>query len=146
MKKYCQGFTLIEVLIFITLMPLIFIAVSYLTTSSLQKTKINEHKILATHYAEELREWLRGEKEKDWVSFKDSNNMGNWCFNDEPVTDWGSRGGCSLYNLNNFYKRDLTLIRLSGTETQVKAEIVVEWQENSITYQVPIKTVFSRWE
>jgi type II secretory pathway pseudopilin PulG len=145
MKQCCKGFTLIEVLIFITLIPLIFIAVSYITTYSLQNTKINQNKILATHYAEELKEWLRGEKEEDWNTFATVANMGNWCFNNEPITDWDSHSRCgSSYGLNNLYKRDLTLTK--DSDTQATAKITVEWKENNNTYKIPINTVFSLWE
>ena len=139
-----KSFTLIEVLIFVTLISLIFIALSYLITYSLHTTKINEHKILATHYAEELREWLRGEKEADWLSFV-NDRMGTWCFNNKTLS-WGNNfGQCSSYNLDNIFKRQVTLEKNADT-TQVEVRIIVEWQELNNIYKVPINTIFSIWE
>ena len=39
------------------------------TTFNLKNMKIQEHKILATRYAEEGVEWLKQEKEDDWQIF-----------------------------------------------------------------------------
>ena len=79
MRTKKKSFTLIEVLIFVTILSLFFVVASAVTITSLQNLKVQEHKILATRYAEELLEWLRGEKEVDWNKF--INYRGNYCFN-----------------------------------------------------------------
>src|SRR3989338_9286294 len=73
------GFTLIEVVIFVSLISVIFVTFAALTTTTIRWSKINEHKILASHNVEELREWLRGQKETDFEGFEAKN--GSWCFN-----------------------------------------------------------------
>lgn len=140
-----SAFTLVEVLIFITLIPLIFITLSYLTTYSLQNTKTNENKILATHYAEELREWLRGEKEKDWVSFNNCLTLGaTYCVNTIPANVCSLSSTCSPNFLDNIFIRELTINE--KTNTQLKFTIKIRWSEGSNNYLVPISTVFSLWE
>lgn len=147
MKQYNKGFTLVEVLIFVTLISLIFITVSYTVTLSLKNTKINEHKILATHYAEELKEWLRGEKEVDWLSFTDSISQGTtYCVNSIPddVSNLTS-GICPPESfLDGIFKRELTINE--ETANQVKFKVEVKWEEGPNNYLVPISTVFSLWE
>ena len=64
-----QGLSFIEVLIFVSVLSLIFLAIAYATSQSIKQTKFNEQKLLATRYAEELEEWLRGQKEEDWNTF-----------------------------------------------------------------------------
>lgn len=138
------SFTLIEVLVFVTILTLFFVAAASITTANLRNLKTQEHKILATHYAEELLEWLRGEKEADWNNFinKSSTDGTTYCFNN---LDFNSYGYCSSYGLNNFYQREGTLIKLS--DERISIRITVSWIESGGTeYSVPINTIFSVWE
>jgi prepilin-type N-terminal cleavage/methylation domain len=144
MVTHKKSFTLIEVLIFVTILSLFFVAATTVTIVSLRNLKVQEHKILATRYAQELVEWLRGEKEIDWNQF--TTHTGTYCFNSSQITSWGSRGNCSGYGLNNLYKREVTLTVQGNPAYQVNVSITVLWQELGQTYQVPINTVFTVWE
>lgn len=143
-KKEKEGFTLVEVLIFVVLISMIFITVSYYITFSLYNTKVNEHKILATRLAEETREWLRGEKEISWDDFINA-RMGEWCFNTEPINAWGTPGLCTDYGIAGLYKRDVSLTA-SQDSNQVTVKVNIEWVERTNTFNVLISTVFSVWE
>lgn len=142
-----SGFSLVEILVFILILGLFFVVVIAITAVSLRNMKINEHKILATRYAEELLEWLRGQKEIDWNNFVNNYSNNTYCFPNSPITGWSSPDNCSTYTGLNppIYKRELTL-STSGRGTQVNASITVSWQELGNTYQVSINTVFSIWE
>jgi type II secretory pathway pseudopilin PulG len=147
MRTKKKSFTLIEVLIFVTILSLFFVVASAVTITSLQNLKVQEHKILATRYAEELLEWLRGEKEVDWNKF--INYRGNYCFNSSPIpmSNWPASGNCPTASfLNNLYKREVILTPQGSPPYQVNVSITVSWQELGQTYQVPINTVFTVWE
>jgi type II secretory pathway pseudopilin PulG len=139
-----KSFTLIEVLIFVTILSLFFVVAAAVTIASLRNLKVQEHKILATRYAQELVEWLRGEKEVDWNQF--TTYTGKYCFNSSPITSWGSLGNCSDYGLNNLYKREVNLTVQGNPAYQVNVSITVLWQELGQTYKIPINTVFTVWE
>jgi len=142
-----KSFTLIEVLIFVTILSLFFVAAAAITIASLRNLKVQEHKILATRYAEELLEWLRGEKEADWNQF--TTHSGPYCFNSSPIqmSNWPTSGNCPTGSfLNNLYKREVTLNPQGSPPYQVNVSITVLWQELGQTYQVPINTVFTVWE
>lgn len=144
------GFSLVEVLVFITILSIFFVAAAAITTASLRNMKINEHKILATRYGEELLEWLRGEKEADWNNFvnRSSINGTTYCFSNTPINNWPTTtGSCSSFNGLNppIYKRELSLTTAPGGN-QVNVSINVSWQEMGNTYSVPINTVFTVWE
>ena len=49
-----NGFSLIEVLVFITIMSLVFVTAASVVAISLGNLKINEHKLVATRYGERL--------------------------------------------------------------------------------------------
>jgi type II secretory pathway pseudopilin PulG len=160
-----NGFSLIEVLVFVAILSVTFVIVIAVTISSLRNVQLNQHKILATRYAEELIEWVRIKKEIDWNAFiekADSSGI-TYCFNATPIDDpdignvdttlWASNlGSCSLSNGLDpaLYKRELVLTQLAacpdGTICQVSADINVTWDELGNSYEVPIHTVFSVWE
>jgi len=144
MITHKKSFTLIEVLIFVTILSLFFVAAAAVTIASLRNLKVQEHKILATRYAEELLEWLRGEREADWNQF--TTHTGTYCFNSSPITSWGNSGNCSGYSLNNLYKREVTLTVQGTPPYQVNISIIVSWQELGQTYQVTINSIFTIWE
>lgn len=134
-----------EVIIFIFIISLIFVAVAYMMTLSLKQTQYNKDKIIATHAAEELEEWLRGEKESDWSTFTTrSSDVGSvYCFNDSDLS-WPATGSCEdSYSLNNQFKRELTLTT-SGEEVSVT--INVSWKDGANTFNVPIDSLFTSWE
>ena len=144
-KSHILGFTLVEILIFVTLISIIFVTFSALTAVSINKEQVNEHKILSSHYGEELREWMRGQKEIDWDSFV-STKMGTWCFNTEPVTTWPqTQGACSSYGLKSLFKREATLTANSDN-TQVNELLTLTWSEGSNIFHVPLSTLLTIYE
>ncbi len=157
MKKFSsyaqKGFSLMEVLIFITVLSVIFLAIAYATSQSIKQTKFNEQKLLATRYAEELEEWFRGEKESDWATFYGTRAGAGgrtYCFSDSTYDGsgnliWPTTGNCGLsYDLRSLYKREATLTQSLGSQVQVV--IRVDWRDGPNIFTVPITTILSKWE
>lgn len=139
-KILTHGFTLIEVLVFISILALFFISAAAITISSLRFMQVNQHKILATRYAEEALEWLRAEKEEDWPTFQAA-ATGTYCFN---TLDWNTTGPCpNVFGSPSIFKREATF---NSQGSQITAVITVSWEEVGNHYQVPIRTVFAPWE
>lgn len=166
-SKSIKGFSLIEVLIFVTVFSLFFVMAAAVVTTTLRITKQNQNKIRATHYAEELREWLSSEKEINWggslcsgciisntTPFTERTTQvvpkTDFCFNDPLLPQWPGPGASSCYmNLDNQYRRIATFSATSvvgGYVNQVGVSISVEWKEGSQTLIVPMQAVFSIWE
>ncbi|OGK20023.1 hypothetical protein A3C23_03505 [Candidatus Roizmanbacteria bacterium RIFCSPHIGHO2_02_FULL_37_13b] len=143
------GFTLIEVVIFVSLISVIFVTFAALTTTTIRWSKINEHKILASHNTEELREWLRGQKEADFDGFVAKN--GSWCFNSHAFPDdyssWisSSDPSCGYTLDNNIFKRTVTLTSQENGN-KVLISIHTEWFEGSQFYKIDEKALFSLYE
>ena len=136
MKK---SFSLIEVLVFVTVLGLFFVAALTVTTFNLKNMKIQEHKILATRYAEEAVEWLKQEKEDDWTVFIAHGSAGGTTYCLNSSLSWTS-GSCADYSLGTIFKREL-VIKNSGD-----AVITVSWQDMGTVLSVPIKTTFKLLE
>jgi prepilin-type N-terminal cleavage/methylation domain-containing protein len=147
MESAKSGFSLIEVLIFVTILGLFFVAALSITTFSLKNMKISEHKILAAHYAEEGIEWTKSQKDDDWEAFilrDTSAGSGTlYCINS---LSWDT-GSCG-YNLGSspFFKREITVANSGSPTSQVEIKVTVSWVENNQTMNVTVKTVQNLWE
>lgn len=151
-----KGITLLETLIFITILSTIIIAIVYSTTLSLKRAQFNQRKIFATRYAQEVDEWMRGEKESNWTAFLALSDT-TYCMNSSisscSLTDtcWDESTACgsSSYtlaetsNLNNGYKRNVTLTTVGS---RVDVHVVVEWKDGPNTFEVEVDNSYSRWE
>lgn len=146
MKQRRAGFSLIEVLIFSVLFSMVFLGVTSAMISSLRNTKQSQRRIMATYYAGELKDWLKGQKELNFSNFPKS---GTQCFNTSPIASWGVTGNCgSSFTLGQgsdiVFKRYVTFT--NGTSTQVNVNITVEWNEGNVVTTLPLNTRFTSWE
>lgn len=137
-----KSFSLIEVLVFTAVLGLFFVAAISVATFNLKNMKIQEHKILATRYAEEGIEWVKQEKEDDWTLFT-AHNTGTYCLNS---LNWSNSSACAAdsYISGTFFKRELSLTK--PLTDQVNATVTVTWQDMGSDLSVPIKTVFKLLE
>lgn len=146
--KNIKGFSLMEVLVFITVLGLFFVAAMSVTTFNVKNMKIQEHKIIATRFAEEGTEWVRQEKEDDWSIFITQGSLAGktYCINS---LDWNTASSCGgTYPLGSpgFFKRELLITNFGSPVNQVEATITVSWQDMGTVLSVPIKTVFKLLE
>lgn len=147
-KKNLDGFSLVEVLVFISILSLFFIVAVAVVTATIRNMKISEHKILAVRYGEELLEWLRSQKEIDWNSFVSQRSGKTYCFDQTPITSWSSiETSCGSSQLiNSLFKRQVTITSQGNPVLQTDISITVSWSEPGGDFQAPIKTVFTLWE
>lgn len=145
---------MVEVLVFISVVSLFFVVAATVSSYSLRIAKSNENKILAALYAQELVEWLRGEKEADWEQFKvntiPAGTAANYCFYESPLgSSWSTTTKlatpCTDFELIDIFKRDLVVSPTSDAN-QVNVAVTVSWRDGGNTFSVPIKTVLSRFE
>lgn len=137
-----------EVLVFTTILSLFFVAAASVVTYMIRVEKVNEHKILATRYAEELLEWTRAERDIDWNAFTvraDSTGSIIYCFNSSPPTWTGANNPSCNFGLNNIFKRTVRLTSVSAASYtfQVNVAVSVEWLEGGKLYTVPVNSTFA---
>ncbi len=154
-KFYQQGFSLFEVIIFVIILNLVFLAAVSLVISSLYRMQINLHQARAIFYAEELKEWLNGEREADWSALVGRAGA-TYCVNDQldlqsTFTDF-TTGACAFNGVSGqppqIFRRELTLTQ--NTSTQITARIVVSWSESapngaSQQFDEELVTVYTSW-
>jgi Tfp pilus assembly protein PilV len=169
LNSYKKGFSLLEVLIFVTIISFIFIASASYITSLLRTMKINEHRAIGTQYADEVLEWLRSEREEDWNAFSEKASTGagtTYCFNSDislltTIVNMKSTANpngtilnttCTTYTgitgkAPMIYKREVTLKKDAEPATRIEANIKVSWMEDgNVVQQIPVTATFSIWE
>jgi len=148
MSRSRVAFTLLEVLIFCAIISTFFVSAAAITTFLLRSMKANEHRIIAARYAEELLEWIRAEKERDWEALVSSE-----CFNQSPIV--GVTACSPTLKLgeapNKIFNRELVQTNSVSVETDVVQKtfkVIVEWPEGSdVNLQsVQIETILGIWE
>lgn len=143
-KKYKLSFTLIEILVFVTILTLFFLTAIVVTTYFLQTIKFQQYKIVATHYAEEAMEWLKSEKEKDWEDFSSHDISGNgttYCLND---LNFNVLSSCENYSLgNSLFKRELLIKNIGSPVNQIEGIVTVYWKEKNYENKVVLKSIFN---
>lgn len=143
-----RGFSLIEVLVFVTILSVFIIIAISVSVNSLRNIQINQHKILATKYSQELVDWLRGQKEEDFLTFAADRSDKTWCFKTVPVTGWPALSGvCQAGDLiNSIFKREVALVSNASPATSINVTVTVSWSELGNTYSVPVGTIFTIFE
>lgn len=144
MHKLKKSFTLVEVLIFVTIVSLVFITALAVATFALKTMIFNQHKIIATHYAEEGLEWLKVEKEADWNAFKTLDTSGGWgtvyCITTPDTAKIGPCDGSYFLGNPNIFSREVTLINRGNPVNQIDVTIKVYWPEGTYFGEVLLKS------
>lgn len=165
MLRERRSFSLVEVLVFTTILSFFFVSASSVVTVVLRNMKFNEHKIIALHYARQLEDWLRVQKEIDWggnqcsgsccsggCNFTQRVTQGSlspkFCFAVSPIPDWPAPDslGCNgVYSLGSIFLREVQFISspVGGYIGQVNATITVSWLELGQQKSVTSNAVFS---
>lgn len=143
-----KSFSLIEVIIFVSILSLFLISAASIITISLQQNTLQVEKLKARHHADQLLEWIKSEKDIDWQTFLTRAGNYTYCFENEALawgTDVASGNDCTL--LNSLYKRYATFRTTgSGGSAQVDVVVTVEWMVGGSTYDTTLHTIFSQWD
>lgn len=165
-NHHTDGFSLIEVLIFITIFSFFFVTATAVVLGTIRDMRVNENRIRATQYANELVEGMRGEREVNWGGAVYSGTASDaftvkaslagasstkYCFNQLDVTTWpavatsGSSDPCGgVYGLNSIFKRtvEFNSVPTAGLIDQITVKVSVEWKELGNTYTSNVNTIF----
>ena len=157
-----KAFTLIEIMIFVSLLSMVLIVAVGYVTRLLMNMKVGEHKIYATFYVEEVSEWLISERYADWDGFqaKAGNPVGIiYCLNNNlNLTNTiailnasiivASSNNCPFTGITGnaplIFRRTVTLRKNAAVNaTQVIANVAVSWVDNGVTYTQQVENVYT---
>lgn len=156
-----KSFSLIEVLIFISIISVFLVTSAAIITISMRQNSLQINKLKAVHYNDQLLEWISSQKEIDWNNFVakatslPSNNV--YCFCNEDLS-WttavieANKADCCPTPLSQVYKRYISLTASVYAPTgftpssQVEVTINTDWQEGGNSYSTKLHTLFTPWE
>lgn len=148
--RQIEGFSLIEVLVFVTVLSLFFVSAIVVTTFSLKNMKSQEHKIIAAHLGEEGMEWIRSEKEADWTVFASRGNTAGKTYCVDGDLDWLTGNACAVsdYSLGQppKFKREVYLKNSGSPVNQVDVIVTISWKDASEVVSIPITAIYTTRE
>jgi type II secretory pathway pseudopilin PulG len=141
------GQSLFEVVVAVGVFALITAAIVGLATSSIRNTTFSKNNALATRYSQEAVEWLRTQRDTDWLAFRAhaSATPPRYCLGD---LSWINIDSCDPLNENEAIPETVLFREVSFSnvpETVVTATVKTFWTDSQGTHQVEVSTVFTDW-
>lgn len=129
-----KGFSLIEVLVFLSITAVFFISAVSVLIFFLRNIKNQQYKIIASHYIEEASEWLKFQKDAGWENLASRSSLSGlvYCVNQ---LNFNNQYPCNSYGLPanpgqmNIFKRQVRLNNLDSVPTRIRAVIEVYWPD-----------------
>ncbi|MBU0570048.1 hypothetical protein KKB40_04710 [Patescibacteria group bacterium] len=107
-----RGQSLFEVLFAVAIAAIILVGVVSLSTTSIRNTGYSNNNALATKYAQQAVEWLRGERDGGFLVFRDRTvTSATYCLNEVSLS-WNNDTGCSnsQFITGTFFLRSVSFI------------------------------------
>jgi len=144
-----SGQSLFEVVFALGIAAIILIAIATLATSSVRNSNFSKESVTGTRLAQEVTEWLRQERDRDWSAFAArANAIGRtWCIS---ALSWpGTSGGCGALVPGTNFTREITLtskdLDSNSVIDAVDAVIVIKWDDAKGTHSVTNQTLYTVW-
>lgn len=147
-----KGQSLFEVVVAIGISALIITAIVALVTNSISNSSYSRNQSIATNDAQQLLEWLRGQRDSDIQSFLNhiDPSLGGstvYCF---KSLDWSKRTSCSGSQDNipgTIFLREGVFTKVSPApdQTVFSVDITVTWNDSQGDHKVVNSTDFSDW-
>ena len=138
------GQSLFEVVVAVGVFALVIAAIVGLSTSSIRNTTFSRNNSLATRYSQEAVEWLRTQRDTNWVSFhaKAISVPPTYCLKGLSWIDIGDCGALDAIPETSLFRQvDFSDV----TATSVTATITTYWTDSQGLHQVEVSTEFTDW-
>ena len=145
-----HGQSLFEVMFAVAIASMIMISVVSLSKQTISSSDFSGNNALANKYALEATEWIRGERDNDWVSFHNK-AAANPTFCLDNLSWGGGFPPCPIMPGTNIFRRQATLSRIdldgdigNGNES-VEMQVIVTWEDGKGMHQVKNITRYTNW-
>lgn len=139
-----RGQSLFELVIAIAISALIIVAMVSLATNSIKNSIYSKNKALASSYAQQATEWLRGQRDSNIDSFLTFTLTPKYCLEDLGDPKVGLN--CTNTIANTVFKRWVTFTTSSPSgKTVIEADVTVSWTDSGGIHEVTSATNFSDW-
>ena len=150
------GQSLFEVVVALSICALVIVVLVSLATSSIRTSTYSKNNSLATAYAGEAIEWLRGQRDTDMTTFRTKAwaliTSPGGCFNTFPTTfaTWPTSSPVTCPSPTtiagtSFVRRILFKPTFVSGKNLMEADVTVTWTDSQGEHTVTSATVFSDW-
>ena len=144
--KNIKGQSLFEVILALFIITLIVVAVVILSTNSISNSLASRNKTLASKYTQEAIEWLRKQKESDFIFFKGKATPDStYCLKDDPLS-WNV-GTCTESQTigTTIFRREVSFSIDDSTSGKriIIANVVTYWDDSKGRHEARSITYFS---
>lgn len=123
-----KGQSLVEAIIALGAAVVIISAIAIAVITSVSNSDFSKNQNLATHFAQQGIEILRGQSESDWTSF--ATRSGTFCLTQGNSNLGLPTSSCNLPNINNFFIRKVVISPgNAGCSTNTKVSVTVSWSD-----------------
>ena len=136
LNKKNSGQSLVELIVAVSVSALILVALLSGVIMALHSAQLAKKKTQAMGKAQEVVEWLRGEKEKSWAEFAIHN--GQYCFNDLTFMS----GLCAETDSDGFTRE--ANLSFNDEEDKVIINVIVFWTDNHGEHQENLTTYLTK--
>lgn len=155
-----SGQSLFEVVVALAVISVVIVSLINVTTVSIRNTSFSRNNTVASRYAQEATEWLRGERDAGWNTFTtNAHNSSTYCLNG---LSWNS-GNCSTLEIipaTPFYRQVSFLCYINNPPTPptppppcnnpainiVEASVTVNWSDAQGSHVVSTPIQFTNWK
>ncbi|MCX6704345.1 MAG: prepilin-type N-terminal cleavage/methylation domain-containing protein [Candidatus Woesebacteria bacterium] len=146
-----RGQSLFELVVAIAISALMVVAMVSLATNSIKNSNFAKNKALASTYAQQATEWLRGQRDSDigiFIVNVTDNTVSKRCLNNLTWTIAACASGSTITNTP--FQRDvifnITYDVINGVNKEIlNADITVSWTDSGGLHKVVSATSFSDW-
>lgn len=154
-----NGFSILEVIIFTTLISIALVASAGFTTQLLRNMSFNQNKIMATYFVESISEFLNWHRLDDWIVFEARAGTGagfiycytaanylNASFDQAAVA---SINNCPYETMAGFptpFRGTIVMQKTSNQANGVTARIEVSWFQDGVVQSQSIDRSYSVWQ
>lgn len=141
-----RGQSLFEVVVALAISTLVIIAVVSLAALSIRNTDFSKNKTLASKYAQDATEWLRGQRDADFDAFASNTVTNAWCLRTLSFTQSGVCNSSSKIDETVFF-REVTFTNglTPEGETVIEARVRVYWVDAQGSHEVINSTDYTDW-
>jgi Tfp pilus assembly protein PilV len=144
-----KGQSLFELIIAVAVISVMLVTAVGLSTKVVNNTRLSSNQTLANRYTQQAIEWMRGERDIDYVSLynnRAANGTGRtWCVAATPPSWPGSSGNCGANTViaGTVFRREVNLTQ-SGDNIIVR--VTVMWNESAGAKQVSGEVILTNWK
>lgn len=146
-----KGQSMFELMVAISVTVIVLLGLISLSTLSIKNTSVSKDISLATRYAQEVIEYVRGVRDNlGWDNFASnySNYAGmQYCVSNSPP-DWSNSGSCGSdeYISSTMFRRDVTLTTRGGSGGDiVDIDVTVSWDSTSGEKYATMSSTLTDW-